>query len=231
VVSATLDLIVDPVQLPHALHGQLYLLAYDRAHRRFGGAGVNTRWLLHYALRAAILTDLYLAGSVEDRNGRVRCTATVHPDDPVLLEAQNDSGGWDWASWIARGRERTQQAVNDQLQESGWIQRRKCRKLGVIPAVRFEPFDQDMVDTLGRRMIEVLRNAIDDKPAEPRLLAIGLIAVQAQMPVASSFIDNPQQRAQLREMTFAAIEPILGLHQAIQNRFADIRSQLSSWGG
>ena len=74
-----------------------------------------------------------------------------------------------------------------------------------------------MVSGLADRVIEALRNAIDDRPADPRPLAVGLLAVQAQLPVISSF-DNSRHRQELREMTFAAIEPILGLHQAIQNR-------------
>ena len=32
-------------------------------------------------------------------------------------------------------------------------------------------------------------------------------------------------------MTFAAIEPILGLHQAIQNRFTDMRTHMAGGGG
>jgi hypothetical protein len=80
-------------------------------------------------------------------------------------------------------------------------------------------------------VIEALRNAIDDRPADPRPLAVGLLAVQAQLPVISSFIENSRHREQLREMTFAAIEPILGLHQAIQNRLTDMRSNRGCSGG
>jgi hypothetical protein len=50
------------------------------------------------------------------------------------------------------------------------------------------------------------------------------------MPVISSF-DNSRHRQELREMTFAAIEPILGLHQAIQNRLTDMRSNTGFSGG
>jgi hypothetical protein len=60
---------------------------------------------------------------------------------------------------------------------------------------------------------------------------VGLLAVQAQMPVVYSFTENSRHRQELREMTFAAIEPILGLHQAIQNRLTDMRRSNIESGG
>ena len=87
-----------------------------------------------------------------------------------------------------------------------------------------------MVGGLAHRVTGTLRNILDDLAADPRLLALGLIAVQAQMAVVFSFIDERHDRDGLREMTFAAIEPILGLYQAIHNRWDDIRSGMA-WGG
>ncbi len=88
-----------------------------------------------------------------------------------------------------------------------------------------------MVSGLADWVIEALRNAIDNRPADPRRLAVGLLAVHAQLPVISSFMENSRYRQGLREMTFAAIEPILGLHQAIQNRLTDMRrSSIGVWG-
>jgi hypothetical protein len=58
--------------------------------------------------------------------------------------------------------------------------------LGIIPTARVGLYDEDMVSGLADRVIEALRNAIDDRPADPRPLAVGLLAVQAQLPVISS---------------------------------------------
>jgi hypothetical protein len=44
--------------------------------------------------------------------------------------------------------------------------------------------------------------------------------------VVTSFIDNSRHREELRERTFAAIEPILGLHQAVQNYYEDVRRKM-----
>jgi hypothetical protein len=64
-----------------------------------------------------------------------------------------------------------------------------------------------MVSGVADRVIEALRNAIDDRPADPRLLAVGLLAVQAQMPVISSLIDNSRHRQELRKMTLPQSNP------------------------
>jgi hypothetical protein len=53
------------VNLPRTLHSQLFLLAYDRRHQTFDG---DRRWCFGFALRAAMLSDLYLAGHLEDEN-------------------------------------------------------------------------------------------------------------------------------------------------------------------
>ena len=52
------------MELPQTLHAQLYLLAYDSKRHQFR----FDRWeLFGFALRAAMLTDLYLTGYLEDR--------------------------------------------------------------------------------------------------------------------------------------------------------------------
>lgn len=85
-----------------------------------------------------------------------------------------------------------------------------------------------MVGALAERVTQALSNILDDRPADPRPLALGLIAVLSQMPVVSDFNDSELHRNALREMTFAAIEPILGLHHAIYRQSADMGS---GWGG
>ena len=52
---------------------------------------------------------------------------------------------------------------------------------------------------------------------------MGLLAVQAQMPVVLSFLENSRHREELREMTLAAIEPILGLHHVILDYYTEVR--------
>ena len=209
---------------PQTLHGQLYLVAYDPQLHRFRFERDNrcdNGWLFGFALRAAMLTDLYLTGHVEDKQGNAHPTSAARPDDPVLHEALKGVAGRDWVQLIAHNEHYARQVVRDQLEATGWLRVQHRRMLGIIPTARVGLYDEDMVSGLADRVIEALRNAIDDRPADPRPLAVGLLAVQAQLPVISSFENSHRQ--ELREMTFAAIEPILGLHQAIQNRLMDMR--------
>jgi len=222
------------VELPQTLHAQLYLLAYDRERHRFRldrDNYSNKHWLFDFALRAAMLTDLYLTGYVEDQEGKAYQARAARHDDPVLHQVLKDVAGRDWAQLVAHGGGRGREMVRDQLEASGWVSGQQRRMLGILAPARVRLYDEDMVSGLADRVSEALRNAIDDRPADPRPLAVGLIAVQAQMPVVLNFLENSWPRDALREMTFAAIEPILGLHQAIQDRFSDVRSSLGCGGG
>ena len=58
------------MELPRTLHAQLYLLAYDREHHRFGGTSSSARWFFEFALRSAMLTELYLAATWRTGTGR-----------------------------------------------------------------------------------------------------------------------------------------------------------------
>jgi hypothetical protein len=156
---------------------------------------------------------------VEDKQGNAHPTSAARPDDPVLHEALKGVAGRDWAQLIAHNEHHARRVVRDQLETTGWLRVQQHRVLGIIiPTARLGIYDEDMASGLADQVIEALRNAIDDRPADPRPLAVGLLAVQAQMPVISSLDQTRGHRQALREMTFAAIEPILGLHQAIQNR-------------
>jgi hypothetical protein len=211
------------VELPQTLHAQLYLLTYDQRRHRFD---VYYPQLFGFALRAAMLTDLYLTGHLEDKEGKAYAGRVAQHDDAVLHEALKDVTGRDWAQFIAHGEHHARQVVRDQLEATGWLRVRQGRMLGIIPTRIVGLYDEDMVSGLADRVTDALRNAIDDRPADPRPLAVGLLAVLAQMPVVSSFMENARHREELREMTFAAIEPILGLHQAIQNHHTDMRSRI-----
>jgi len=80
--------------------------------------------------------------------------------------------------------------------------------LGIIPTAGFTLYDEDTVSGLADRVTEALCRAIHGLSADPRPLAVGLLGVVGQMPTVLSS-KNARHRETLREMTFAAIEPIL----------------------
>jgi Golgi phosphoprotein 3 (GPP34) len=103
------------MDLPQTLHGQLYLLAYDRNRRRFD---LQNLWLLGFALRAAMLTDLFLNGYLRDTDGLASPADGTRPGDPVL-RAVFDTIGIDrpktWSWLIAANQAHAPRLVRDQL--------------------------------------------------------------------------------------------------------------------
>ena len=219
------------MDLPQTLHSRLYLLAYDPKRHRFD---VDSLRLFGFALRAAMLTDLYLTGHLEDQEGRpVGCECVARPDDPVLRAAFDEIGvnqRKDWAELIATNSRDAPHAVRDQLKATGWLRAKQRQLLGIIPITRLGLYDEDTVSAWADRVTEALRRAIDGRPADPEPLATGLLAVLAQMPAVVSFNKSSKHRQELREMIFAAIAPILGLHQAIQRYHEDVRANMASRG-
>jgi hypothetical protein len=214
------------MELPRTLHGQLYLLSYNRKRKRFDYACTgfrNTHWRFEFALRSAMLTDLYLAGHIENSNGEARVLKSCH-HDPLLEKALNRAAGRGWSQLVYRGRQ-TCEDVCEQLETSGWIRGQHRKMLGLVPE-RLEVYDEAMIDSLCFRVTDALSNILADQPADPRALAVGLIAVQAQLRAVSGFIDDVHDRERLRVMTLAAIEPILGLYNAIHRQYEEIRSSM-----
>ena len=222
------------MDLPSTLHGQLYLLAYDRNRRKFVFDHTNAwnpRWRFGYAMRAAMLTDLYLGGYVENRDGKAYPSGSTSQDDPALDDLLSRVSGRTWEKLVTVGGSRAIDAVRDQLETSGWIARGRRRMFGVLPAADVKLYDEDVVGGFADRVTGALRNILDGLSADPRPLALGLIAMQAQLPVVEEFIADEHDREQLREMTLAAIEPILALHHAVIAELMNSRSGGGCGGG
>lgn len=112
------------MELPQTLHAQLYLFGYDRKRHQFRfhrDNGKDTHWLFGFALRAAMLTDLYLTGYLEDKDGKAYPASAARHDDPVLHEALKGAAGRDWAQLIADGEHHAPQVVRNQLEATGWV--------------------------------------------------------------------------------------------------------------
>ena len=218
------------MELPTSLHGRLYLLAYDRERRRFV---IENREYFEFALRAAMLTDLYLSGHLEDRRGRPYPTSDVEPlDDPLLramLDRLGSDGRKDWAEVIADRRTGTTRLVRDQLEATGGLAVER-RVLGMSSSPRLTGYEEASLRYLSDQVSQAVHNAIDGLPAAPRPLAAGLLAVVGQMPTVFTRAEWSRHRQRLRELTFAAIEPIEGLHWAIdrylESKRRDVREGL-----
>src|SRR6478735_3377769 len=170
------------MDLPQTLYGQLYLLAYDRRRRRFD---FGKLWLLGYAWRGAILTGLLLTGHLRDADGMAQRTGRV-PADPVLrsaLETIDDDGPRPWSLLVVIDQQDTFALVRRQLEQHGWVGQQRRHRLGVIPTLRFGVADENAATSLANRAIQAVRNAVADRPAEPRELTLGLLAALGELPL------------------------------------------------
>lgn len=211
-----------PVNLPDTLHGQLYLLTYDPVRGRLTG---DDSALFGFALRAAMLTDLYLTGHLADRNGVAYQSSGTPPSDPVLhavfAEISIQPRAWERA--IETHRRRASRTTRDHLEAAGWLHRPTQRKFGFLPTAHRVLADENSVALQADRVRTELRRAIDGGATDARLVALGLLGVLGQLPTVLSFRDCAHYQRELRVLTFAAIKPILGLHQAIERHHTDMR--------
>src|SRR5688572_13034300 len=119
-----------PADLPVTLYGQLYLLAYDRKRHQFRSSDQR---LFSCALRAAMLSDLYLGGHLEDRDGRAhRRPAGDAPVDPILSATLAGVMGWDWERMTAYQADRSDDVVRRRLETVGWVFPPRRRRFGVL---------------------------------------------------------------------------------------------------
>ena len=187
------------MDLPQTLHGQLYLLAYDRNRHRFD---FDNLWLLGFALRAAMLTDLFLTGYLQDAEGKACQASRTRLRDPVLravFDTIGVNGPKTWAWLIAANQAHAPRLVRDQLKGLGWLCAQRRRTLGIIPAGRLGLYDEDRVGGLADRVAQALRNAIAGRPADPRPLALGLLGVLGEMPTVFSIEERAQHRREVRD--------------------------------
>jgi hypothetical protein len=200
------------MELPQTLHGQLYLLSYNRKRRRFDYecGSYHPARRFEFALRAAMLTDLCLTGHIADNHGVVRRILSQH-GDALLQAVVNRAQGRSWSQLVLADGPVCQE-VHDQLVRQEWVRGRRQRMMGMVTG-HCEVHDDEMVAGVVRRVTEGLHDVLADRPVDPRVLATGLIAIQAQLPVVSGFLDRARDRNRLHALTDCAIEPIVTLRR------------------
>ncbi|WP_106398959.1 GOLPH3/VPS74 family protein [Actinocorallia populi] len=159
------------VQLPDTLPQRIYLLALD-PDRGKPRMGVH----LNELVRAAALSDLYLAGHLADEKGRA-VVAVRHPcHDPVLetvLEELSAARRHKWQYWVGRRGRQTAAAVRDQLADGGWVRVEKHKILGLFPSHRITPRDPRLHGRLRHRVTAALRDPLPRiDPADAALVSL-----------------------------------------------------------
>ena len=212
------------MDLPKTLHGQLYLLAYDPYRRRYE---LKQLWLLGFALRAAMLTDLYLSGYLHDAHGLARPAGAARPADPMLrsmFEMVGDGEPRTWPWLVAAEQEHAPRLVREHLEDRGWLCQVRYRRLGLFPTTRTRPFDEELTAGLVDRASTALEDAGAGRTTDPRSLALGRIA---SLGLLTSVYYAESHALAVAAVADLAIPPISGLEAAI----SEVRAATSAVGG
>ncbi|WP_431237548.1 GOLPH3/VPS74 family protein [Mycolicibacterium aichiense] len=204
--------------VPSTLHGQLFLLAFDPRSGRFDGYDPA---LFGYALRAAMLTDLYLRGFLVERAGMPVPARAASPDDAILRAEFAQVGVHNRATWaqlIAGNQHEAITAVREQLVNEGWLRTRRPQPGLVVSDAGLEPFDQCRVRAVADAARRALRDAVSGLPTEPWPVACGLLAVMAELPVLGEFSAEVHGPGRLEGLAIGDLAPVSGLIDAIRER-------------
>ena len=216
------------MELPKTLHGQLYLLAYDRDRKRFDP---RDHWLLGFALRAAILTELSTSGHLRDTDGKAHPAGGEKIRDPLLKSVFREvstSGPKEWAWLVAANQASAPRHVREQLTDEGWLREQRCRRFGIFLSSRVGPHDEHAVGRLARRVSDGVWAALAGRSVDQRVLTLGMLAAVAQM---STVVVSEDDRLQLAELAAGAIAPIVGLQAAVASVQTEVSEKSSCGGG
>ncbi|MBB3749229.1 hypothetical protein FHT44_001690 [Mycolicibacterium sp. BK634] len=212
------------MDLPRTLYGQLYLLAYDRRRRRFD---YGKLWLLDHALRGAMLAELLEAGHLQDVNGSARRGRGRLPADPVLraiVETIDNDNPKSWSLLVGWSDLDTSGLVRQQLEHYGWICPQRRTTFGFIPTRCVGLSDEAPAAGLADRATQALRDAIGDRPADPRALTLGLLTVLCELPLLGKS-ELRRHCDKLRILALASAVPVVGVYQAVEAVHAELRAK------
>ncbi|NIH80495.1 GOLPH3/VPS74 family protein [Amycolatopsis viridis] len=207
---------------PDSLAAQLFLLAYDKDKNR-----LVSRSELGYALRAAALADLVLAGHLTDDHGKAAPAIPAARLDPVLdlvLTEITAASPRSWRRWVSRRAGRMVPAVRDQLAGNRVIRVEPHRVLGLFPAHRITLRRPQEVNRLAAEVRRVIRGGAPASRIDARLGALCALAGTAELRTVLSRSERRQYRARLADLS-RPVEPVVtALRKAIQTQRAAVAS-------
>lgn len=202
------------MEILRTLPGRLYLLSYDRQKRRIRGGGY-----FGYAMRAAALADLYIAGRLVDENGKVHTAIGPTPTEPLLktvLEEVAESRPRKWQHWVTKSSGKAARAVRDQLEHEGWLRIEPRRILGIIPFDEIGLRQEHLVAKLLTESLHPLRGGQLVARTDKRQAALLALAATASLPTILTSQERRQYKQRLVEFADRAGPAIHALRKAIE---------------
>lgn len=210
-------------RLPESLPARLYLLACDRATGR-----VVARDLIGYALRAAALLDLVLAGALTgDPQRPVAATVPVADGFEAEVHAEIAAGRpGTWSRWVQRHSRQARTAVRDQLVAAGWLTVRRDRVLGLWPVERVEVRDAAGHQAFLAGTRQLVRGATPVSRIARRDAALVSLAAAAELRTVVSRTERREYQQRIAELA-ARTGPAAA---ALRNVIRQVRMQRSGGG-
>jgi hypothetical protein len=180
------------MKLPESLPAQMYLLAYDTDKNR-----MTARTQLGLVLRAAALTELYLADRLTDESGHARTVDGRPTGDPLLddlVQQIADGRPRAWHRWIGRQEHSTLRAVRDRLEAERVI---KVDHRMLLPD-KVELRDRHAV----QRHADAVRAALRQSPAraDARTASMLALAARGEVNIVVSRRDRREYRQRIDEL-------------------------------
>jgi hypothetical protein len=205
------------VDLPTALTSRLYLLAYDTDKQR-----LTARGQLGEMLRAAALTELYLAGHLAEVDGKPKATAS-RVTDPVLdgvLQEIALSRPRSWTRWVGRGGRATVRAVRERLEDSRHITVEPYRIFGIFPASRVTLRNPRLVPQLRDLVTHALRAELPTNRVNPADAALVALAAAGEVRIAVSRRQARESKQRITQFAEVAGPAVPALRKAIAQKRA-----------
>jgi hypothetical protein len=205
------------VDLPTALTSRVYLLAYDTTKHK-----LTARGQLGAALRAAALTELHLAGHLTEVDGKPKASS-AKVAEPVLgevLRQIGESRPRPWTHWVNKGDRATFRAVQERLEDSGYIRVEPYRILGIFPASRVILRDPRPVAALRDLVARTLRDDVPTNRVAPADAALASLAAAGELRIAIGRKQAKERKQRITALAEAVGPAVPALRKVISQRKA-----------
>jgi hypothetical protein len=211
---------------PHRLGDQAFLLAYDVFKQRL----IDQQW---YLVRAAVLTDLFLLGRLDDVDGFARAIDGPMADPHLrsVLAEIAAAPPRSWQEWVIDDAWATYSAVRARLVTEGWVTVEDKKILRLFSVRKVTITDVAAVEQL----ITAVRSAVLADPlvddVEPGIAALVALADAVDLESVFTRTERREHRSRIDELS-APIQPIIaGARAAFVNVERQTLSKTTSTGG
>ncbi|MFZ0091516.1 MAG: GPP34 family phosphoprotein [Solirubrobacteraceae bacterium] len=186
------------IRIPDGLHYRCYLLACDP---RTGRLFDRTRTA--FLTRAAVLSQLAIAGEVTEADGVVRSAARASVSDTPLELAlsQIDSRARSWKAWLRRGYKETLAGTERALQEAGILNAERHRRFGQLTTTHVQLVEASFARQLSDQARAILTGSTPPGELDATEAALAALPALVEVPAVASRQDRKRYHHRIELLT------------------------------